>query len=243
VNAAGQRINTLSGKRITACLPMHTFGFPLRIDEVAAICAQYHIILVEDAAESLGTWYQGLHTGTFGKLGTFSFNGNKTVTCGGGGAIVTNDDTLAQRAKHLSTTAKQPHAWEFFHDDVAYNYRMPNLNAALACAQLEQLYKILENKRQLANSYAVFFKDRPEQFVSEIENGKANYWLNTIILPDKAARDKFLEYSNSQQVMTRPIWRLMNELPMYRNCQSGPLVNAIWLEERVVNIPSSYRPS
>jgi dTDP-4-amino-4,6-dideoxygalactose transaminase len=235
-------MNKHTGKRIAACLPMHTFGFPLRIDEIKAVCDSYNIVLVEDAAESLGSWYKGKHTGTYGTLGTFSFNGNKTVTSGGGGAIVTNDDALAHKAKHLSTTAKQPHAWEFYHDSVAYNYRMPNLNAALACAQLEQLQTILKNKQQLADSYARFFSNRPEQFVTEIEDGKANYWLNTIILPDKAARDAFLEYSNGQQVMTRPIWRLMNELPMYRNCQSGPLENAKSLEERVVNLPSSYRP-
>ena len=242
VNSNGVYINKKTGNKIAACLPMHTFGFPLRVDEIKTICDSYNIVLVEDAAESLGSWYKSRHTGTFGKLGTFSFNGNKTITCGGGGAIITNDETLAQKAKHLSTTAKQPHAWEFFHDEVAYNYRMPNLNAALACAQLEQLNKILENKRELAASYNDFFRDRDEQFVTEIEAATANYWLNTIVLPDKGARDAFLKYSNGQQVMTRPIWRLMNELPMYKDCFKGPLPNAQWLEERVVNLPSSYRP-
>ncbi len=242
VDESGVCINQTTGNKIAACLPMHTFGFPLRVDEIKTICDSYNIVLVEDAAESLGSWYKSRHTGTFGKLGTFSFNGNKTITCGGGGAIITNDETLAQKAKHLSTTAKQPHAWEFFHDEVAYNYRMPNLNAALACAQLEQLNKILENKRELAASYNDFFRDRDEQFVTEIEDAKANYWLNTIVLPDKGARDAFLKYSNGQQVMTRPIWRLMNELPMYKDCFKGPLPNAQWLEERVVNLPSSYRP-
>ena len=238
----GACINKLTGKRIVACLPMHTFGFPSKIDEIAAICDQYNIVLVEDAAESLGSWYKGTHTGRFGKLGTFSFNGNKTVTCGGGGAVITDDETLAHKAKHLSTTAKQPHAWEFYHDQVAYNYRLPNLNAALACAQLEQLDHILENKRQLADAYKDFFLNREEKFVGEPIESIANYWLNTIILPSKEARDEFLAYSNEQKIMTRPIWRLMNELPMYAHCSKGDLSNAKWLEERVVNIPSSYRP-
>ncbi|HYH13635.1 MAG TPA: LegC family aminotransferase [Flavisolibacter sp.] len=243
INDKGICINKLTGKRIAACLPMHTFGFPARIDEIAAICDQYNIVLVEDAAESLGSWYKGKHTGRYGKLGTFSFNGNKTVTCGGGGAIITDDEELGKRAKHLSTTAKQAHAWEFYHDHVAYNYRLPNLNAALACAQLEQLNNILENKRQLAELYKDFFANREERFVSEPTNSTANYWLNTIILPSKEERDQFLAFSNEQKVMTRPIWRLMNELPMYANCSKGELTNAKWLEERVVNIPSSFRPA
>jgi len=241
IDDKGECINKKTGKRIAACLPMHTFGFPARIDEIAAICNQYHIRLIEDAAESLGSWYKGKHTGCYGKMGTFSFNGNKTVTCGGGGAIITDDDDLAQKAKHLSTTAKQPHAWEFYHDEVAYNYRMPNLNAALACAQLEQLNTILGNKRNLAAAYEAFFENREEQFVAESSDATANYWLNTIILKNKEDRDSFLAYTNEQKVMTRPIWRLMNELPMYSNCQQGDLSNAQWLEERVVNIPSSYR--
>ena len=242
VDNKGHCINMLTRKRIVACLPMHTFGFPARIDEIVAICEQYNIVLVEDAAESLGSWYKGKHTGRYGKLGTFSFNGNKTVTCGGGGAIITDDEELGKKAKHLSTTAKQAHAWEFYHDQVAYNYRLPNLNAALACAQLEQLNKILENKRQLAKNYEDFFASREEHFVKEPANSIANYWLNTIVLPSKEARDEFLAYSNEQKVMSRPIWRLMNELPMYANCAKGELNNSKWLEERVVNIPSSYRP-
>lgn len=242
VDDKGHCINMLTGKRIVACLPMHTFGFPARMDEIVAICEQYKIVLVEDAAESLGSWYKGKHTGRYGKLGTFSFNGNKTVTCGGGGAIITDDEELGKKAKHLSTTAKQAHAWEFYHDQVAYNYRLPNLNAALACAQLEQLNKILENKRQLAKNYEDFFASREEHFVKEPANSIANYWLNTIVLPSKEARDEFLAYSNEQKVMSRPIWRLMNELPMYANCAKGELNNSKWLEERVVNIPSSYRP-
>ncbi len=238
----GSCINKISGKRIAACVPMHTFGFPLRISEIVAICSQYNIMVIEDAAESLGSFYNGIHTGNFGLMGTFSFNGNKTVTSGGGGAVITSNETLAKRIKHLSTTAKLPHVWEFVHDEIGYNYRMPNLNAALACAQLEQLTEMVKNKRELAAEYEAFFRDKPEKFVSELPGTKANYWLNTIIMPGKQERDAFLTYSNEQQVMTRPIWRLMNELPMYKDCIKGDLYNCKWLEERVVNLPSSYRP-
>lgn len=234
--------NKTTGRRIAACVPMHTFGFPCRIDEIAAICERHHIALVEDAAESLGTYYKGRHTGNFGLVAAFSFNGNKTVTCGGGGAIITNDENLAQYAKHLSTTAKIPHPYEFVHDEVGYNYRMPNLNAAVACAQLEQLPTILDNKRELAGIYKSHFADTDIQFVTEAADGKANYWLNTIRLKDLSARDAFLQATNDSKVMTRPIWKLMNKLPMYQHCQYGPLDNALWLEDRVVNIPSSYRP-
>jgi aminotransferase in exopolysaccharide biosynthesis len=224
----GKTINKTTGRRIAACVPMHTFGFPCRIDEIAEVCGKYNIPLVEDAAESLGTFYKGKHTGNFGLVAAFSFNGNKTVTCGGGGALVTNDEKLAQHAKHLSTTAKIPHPYEFVHDEVGYNYRMPNLNAAVACAQLEQLSTILNNK--------------DIQFVTEIRDGKANYWLNTIVLNNLEERDAFLKATNDSKVMTRPIWKLMNKLAMYAYCQCGPLDNSLWLEERVVNIPSSYRP-
>ena len=176
-------------------------------------------------------------------MGTFSFNGNKTVTCGGGGALVTNDKELADRAKHLSTTAKVPHPYEFVHDEIGYNYRMPNLNAALACAQLEQLQEILSNKRELADIYTTYFSSSDKiDFVREIDNAVANYWLNTIVLEDRDARDEFLKASNDSKVMTRPIWHLMNKLPMYKDCMCGDLSNSLWLEDRVVNIPSSYRP-
>lgn len=241
-NDRGQCINKTSGKRIAACLPMHTFGFPATIDRIAIICDKYHLTLIEDAAESLGSWYQGKHTGRFGKLATFSFNGNKTVTCGGGGAIITDDPNIAQAAKHLSTTAKKPHEWEFVHDQVAYNYRLPNLNAALACAQLEQLDKFLSAKRVLADEYYSFFENSETRFVTEQQGAKANYWLNTIIVSDRNERDELLRYANDEKVMMRPIWRLMNELPMYANCQSDELPNSKWLEQRVVNIPSSYIP-
>lgn len=238
----GVCMNRVTGRRIAACVPMHTFGFPCRIDDIAAICERYNIALVEDAAESLGTYYKGKHTGNFGLVAAFSFNGNKTVTCGGGGAIITNDEKLAQHAKHLSTTAKIPHPYEFVHDEVGYNYRMPNLNAAVACAQLEQLQQILDNKRELANTYKNYFAGTDIEFVTEALEGKANYWLNTIVLKDLDARDAFLKATNDNKVMTRPIWKLMNKLSMYQHCQCGPLENSQWLEERVVNIPSSYRP-
>ncbi|HEY8919349.1 MAG TPA: LegC family aminotransferase [Chitinophaga sp.] len=241
VNDQGQCINKKTGRRIAACVPMHTFGFPVKIEEIMAVCTAYHIPVIEDAAESLGSYYRNKHTGTFGMLGTFSFNGNKTVTCGGGGAIVTNDEAIAQRAKHISTTAKVPHAWEFVHDEVGYNYRMPNLNAALACAQLEQLPAFIENKRELAGLYAQFFNGSPVTCVQEMKDVKANYWLNTIVFPDHQQQQEFLQESNAQKVMTRPIWQLMNKLPMYAGCQADKMENAQWLEERVVNLPSSVR--
>jgi len=238
----GQAYNKKSGRKIAACIPMHTFGFPARIDKLEEVCERWHITLIEDAAESLGSYYNGKHTGTFGKLGTFSFNGNKTVTCGGGGAIVTNDEALAKRAKHISTTAKIPHAWEFVHDEIGYNFRMPNLNAALACAQLEQLDNILANKRQLADLYREYFSGTDIGFVYEQPGSIANYWLNCVVLNNLDERNAFLEATNNSGVMTRPIWRLMNKLPMFSHCQCGDLTNSEWLEDRVVNIPSSYRP-
>lgn len=241
LNPDGVCINKSTGRRIAACVPMHTFGFPLRIDEIAAVCAAYNVPLIEDAAESLGSYYRGRHTGTFGQIGTFSFNGNKTVTCGGGGAIVTNDEVIAKRGKHLSTTAKLPHTWEFVHDEVAYNYRMPNLNAALACAQLEQLQGFLANKQELAALYAGFFQSSGITFFTGLEGTTPNYWLNTILFPDRSSQQEFLKVSNENKVMTRPVWRLMNKLPMYATCQTGTLENANWFEERVVNIPSSVR--
>lgn len=238
----GDTYNKTTGKKIAACIPMHTFGFPARIKELKTICDEYNIILIEDAAESLGSYVDGKHTGTFGTMGTFSFNGNKTVTCGGGGAIVTNNEKLANHAKHLSTTAKVPHAWEFVHDHIGYNYRMPNLNAAVACAQLEQLENILNNKRELSRRYKDFFSNLDISFVEEMVGTKANYWLNCVVLPDLNERNKFLEETNGSKVMTRPIWKLMNKLPMYSSCYTDDLANSEWLEDRVVNIPSSYRP-
>ena len=233
--------NKTTGKRISAVLPMHTFGHPCRIDEVSAICEQYNIALVEDAAESLGSFYKNKHTGTFGQIGAFSFNGNKTITAGGGGMIVTNDEALAKRAKHITTTAKVPHAYEFIHDEIGYNYRLPNINAALGCAQMETLDTILENKRTLALAYEEFFDGRAISFVKEPENAKSNYWLNAVILENKQKRETFLKATNEAGIMTRPIWQLMNRLEMFKSCQTGDLTNSYWLEERVVNIPSGVR--
>ena len=234
-----QCINNKTGKVIKACVPMHTFGQPCRIDEIKEICDKYHISLIEDAAESLGSFYKNKHTGTFGQMGVISFNGNKIITAGGGGCIITDDETLAKKAKHLTTTAKVPHKWKFVHDAIGFNYRMPNLNAALLVAQLEQLDGFLENKRLLANKYKEFFKKSDIVFVTELENSKSNYWLNTIILKDRQQRDLLLDEANSKGVMVRPIWVLMNKLPMFKESQCGDLSHADWLEQRVVNIPSS----
>lgn len=233
--------NRSTGKRIAACVPMHTFGFPVHMDELLAICAKWNIPVVEDAAESLGSEYRGKPTGSIGKLGVFSFNGNKIVTCGGGGAIVTNDIKLGEKAKYLTTTAKIPHPYEYVHDELGYNYRMPNVNAALACAQLEQLNAFLDNKRALANEYAGFFKDAGIKFRTETEGTKANYWLMCVELENKKERDHFLKMTNDNKVMTRPIWQLMFRLPMYLDCQKDSQENALFLEERIVNIPSSVR--
>lgn len=241
IKSDGFCYNKASGKRIKACVPMHTFGFPLRIDEIAAICGKWNIALIEDAAESLGSYYKGQHTGRFGKLGTFSFNGNKTITSGGGGALITDDEQLAKRAKHLTTQAKQPHPWRFRHDAIGYNYRMPNLNAALLCAQLEQLPGFLENKRELAGFYKDFFQNTDIQFMEEIEEGKANYWLNAILFNNEKERDEFLKESNENRVMSRPAWDLMNTLTMFQDCRHDGLANSQWIAERLVNIPSSVR--
>lgn len=233
--------NKTSGKTIKACVPMHTFGHPCRIDEIKEICDAWHIALVEDAAESLGSYYKNRHTGTFGLLGAISFNGNKIITSGGGGCIITNDETLAKKAKHITTTAKIPHRWEYSHDMIGYNYRLPNINAALLVAQLEQLENFLQNKRVLADEYREFFKNQNVEFVTEPKSSKSNYWLNAIILKDRKQRDEFLEFSNNNGVMTRPIWTLMSRLEMFKKCQCGDLTNAEYLEERVINIPSSVR--
>jgi aminotransferase in exopolysaccharide biosynthesis len=231
-----------TGQRVAAVLPMHTFGHPCRIEQIKTICAQFQLPLIEDAAESLGSYYKGKHTGSFGQMGIFSFNGNKTVTCGGGGAIVTNDQEMANLAKHLTTQAKQPHRWEFNHDQIGYNYRMPNLNAALACAQLEQLTLFTTDKRDLAEKYEQLFEHVPDiEYKKEPAEGRSNYWLNTIELRDLKERNDFLTYSNDQGVMTRPVWTLMNKLEMFEDAVHGPLPHSEYLAERLVNIPSSVR--
>ncbi len=234
-------INKRTGQKISAVVPMHTFGHPCGIDEIASICDEFGIPLIEDAAESLGSYYQGKHTGTFGKISAFSFNGNKTITTGGGGMIITDDEALAKRAKHITTTAKQPHPYEFVHDEVAYNYRLPNINAALGCAQMETLPRLLESKRLIAKAYANFFSSSKLNFLTEPKQSQSNYWLNALVLDDKNARQVFLKELNEAGVMSRPIWRLMNELAMFQDCETADLSNSKWLEERVVNIPSSAR--
>ena len=234
-------INKTTGKKIAAVVPMHTFGNPCHIHEIEQICKEYNVPLVEDAAESLGSFYQGKHTGIFGKMAAFSFNGNKTITTGGGGMIITNDDELAKRAKHITTTSKRPHPYEFVHDEIGYNYRMPNINAALGCAQMEVLPLLLESKRATASAYAEFFQNSKIIFVRESDQATSNYWLNAIILEDKRARDEFLNELNKNNVMTRPVWTMLTKLKMYQDCQSDDLNNAKWLEARVVNIPSSAR--
>ena len=231
--------NKSTGRKISACLPMHTFGFPVHLDELIKVCKSWRIPIVEDAAESLGSEYKGKPTGSFGEVAAFSFNGNKIVTSGGGGAIVTNNFKFGERAKFLTTTAKVPHSFEYVHNELGYNYRMPNVNAALACAQLEQLSGFLESKRNLAKEYQGFFKEKGMNFRTETKNTKANYWLMCVELENKKERDLFLEFTNSNNVMTRPIWKAMDFLPMYKNCQKDELLNTRFLESRIVNIPSS----
>ena len=233
--------NKLTGRRISACMPMHTFGFPVHLDELILICKKWSIPIVEDAAESIGSNYKGKSTGSFGEVAGFSFNGNKVITSGGGGVITTNNIELAQRAKFLTTTAKDPHPYEYFHSESGYNFRMPNLNAALACAQLESIEVFLKNKRALANEYKTFFDSEGIKFRVENPETKANYWLMAIELNNKNDRDLFLKDTNSSGVMTRPIWQLMFRLPMFQNCYKDSQKNAIFLEERIVNIPSSFR--
>jgi dTDP-4-amino-4,6-dideoxygalactose transaminase len=237
----GVCFNKKTNNKIAACLPMHTFGFPVHIEKLIEICDRWNIPIVEDAAESLGSEYNGKSTGSFGKFGVFSFNGNKIVTCGGGGAIVTNDRKLGINAKHITTTAKVSHPFEYIHDDIGYNFRMPNLNAALACAQLEQLDSFLDNKRMLALEYKSFFDATGIHFRTELPNTKANYWLMCVELENRRVRDSFLKETNDHKVMTRPIWELLFKLPMYEVCQRDSQKNANYLEDRIVNIPSSVR--
>lgn len=233
--------NRSTGRTIRAVVPMHTFGHPARILDIVEVCDEFGLTVIEDAAESLGSLHHGRHSGTFGKMGVFSFNGNKTITCGGGGALITDDGSLARKAKHLTTTAKTPHKWAYIHDEVGFNYRMPNLNAALACAQLELLDSLIEDKRQLASEYQAFFERLGFSFVTEPQGARSNYWLNALILDDLVQRNQFLEETNAQGVMTRPVWQLMHRLEMYKHSPTGNLEVSEWLEQRVVNIPSSAR--
>ena len=231
--------NRKTGRKISACMPMHTFGFPVHLEGLLKICNLWKIPLIEDAAESLGSEYKEKSTGSFGEVGVFSFNGNKIVTSGGGGAITTNNIEIGERAKFLTTTAKQPHQFEFIHNELGYNFRMPNLNAALACAQLERLDLYLNKKRLLAMSYEKFFNSKGIKFRTETKNTKANYWLMCVELENLKERDVLLESTNSNKIMTRPIWKAMDFLPMYKNCQKDELLNTRFLESRIVNIPSS----
>jgi len=238
----GSCYNKATNKRIRACLPMHTFGFPCRIDKICEICAKFGIKVVEDAAEAIGSELNGKKIGTFGDVGVFSFNGNKVITSGGGGALITNDDLIAKESKHLTTTGKTKHSYEFHHDRIAFNYRMPNINAALLCAQLEQLVHLLSNKRKLAEQYKTFFDPLDEvELRWEMKGTKANFWLISLEMKDKQARDHFLRKTNENEIMTRPIWQLMHKLPMFKHCLKDEQKNALYLEERIVNIPSSYK--
>lgn len=234
-------ISKISGKRISACVPMHTFGHPCRIDQIVEICDEFGIPVIEDAAESLGSTFKGKHTGTFGKIGVLSFNGNKIVTTGGGGILLFNDLELAKLAKHLSTQAKKNHAWEFDHDQIGYNYRMPNINAALGLAQLENLNRFVHAKRILARNYALFFSNKKLNFVSEPPECKSNYWLNAVLASDIIQRNQVLDLLNSSNIMARPAWRLINELPMFEKCLVYQNDNAKWLSDRLINLPSSAK--
>lgn len=235
-------VDRMTGRRIRACVPMHTFGHPVRLNELIAVCNEFHIRLVEDAAESVGSFYRGRHTGTFGMVGALSFNGNKTITTGGGGMLLFMDEELGAYAKHLTTQAKVPHRWKFVHDHIGYNYRMPNINAALGCAQLEQLEDFIADKRRTATAYKAFFANRSDAvFVSEPADARSNYWLNAILFPDEVARDEFLVATNDVGIATRPAWELMNLLPMFKRCLCGNLDNAMSIAARLVNLPSGVR--
>ena len=231
----GHTYNKKTGRRIKACIPMHTFGHPVKMDEIMAVCSKHNIFVIEDAAESIGSTYKGKATGTIAPIGIVSFNGNKTLTCGGGGALLIQDETVAKRAKHLTTTAKMPHKWNFFHDEIGYNYRLPNLNSALICAQLEQLPLFVKNKRETAALY------KNITFLDEQKDCESSFWLNALIFESYEEREDFLEFTNEKLVMTRPIWMLMSDLPAFKDCQRTELKNAKWFEQRVVNIPSSVR--
>ena len=241
IQESGRCINKKSRREIKAALPMHTFGLPCRIQQINEICEEFGIPVIEDAAESLGSFYGGKHTGTYGKIGIFSFNGNKIITTGGGGALVTDNFELASRAKHISTTAKVLHPYEFIHDEVGYNYRMPNINAALGCAQMELINELVDSKRENSDAYQTFFSKSNFKYVKELRDARSNYWLNAIVCDTAETKNKLIKKMNEAGIMCRPIWRLSNKLKMYEDCQHGDLSNAIYLEDRVVNLPSSSR--
>lgn len=239
LNAQGQCIHKTSGQRIRAVIPMHTFGHPVEMDELIEECLRWNLVLVEDAAESLGSFYKGKHTGSLGEFAAISFNGNKVITTGGGGMVLCRDPDVGVHTKHVTTTAKVPHPYEFYHDEAGFNYRMPNLNAALGCAQMEVLPKILEQKRELASHYATFFAGSDFHFLQEPEYAQSNYWLNAIICPDVDSRNLMLEKTNASGVMTRPVWQLMHRLPMFKDSLRGDLSVSEWVEAHLINLPSS----
>ena len=239
--ADGQLYNDLTGRRIALCVPMHTFGFLSYIDEIVEICAEFKIPVLEDAAEALGSFVGNRHAGSVGVAGILSYNGNKPVTTGGGGMFITNNNGLADRVRHLSTTAKKAHAYKFEHDEVGYNLRLPNVNAAIGCAQMENFPLVLESKRDLGQRYFSFFSNLGITCIQQRPGTLANYWLNAILAKDREQRDQFLQYAVEQKVQARPAWTLMNDLPMYSNCASTPIPNARYLEDRIINLPSSYR--
>jgi len=229
----------VTGQRIRAVLPMHTFGHPVELDELVVVCSRWNLVLIEDAAESLGSFYKGRHTGTIGQFGAVSFNGNKIITTGGGGMVLCQTVELGKHVKHVTTTAKVPHPFEFFHDEPGFNYRMPNINAALGCAQIEMIGTFLEQKREIAKHYGNFFSDTEFKFVKEPEYARSNYWLNAVICPSVEARDTLLTETNRAGVMTRPIWKLLHKLPMFSSSMHGDLSVSETIEERLVNLPSS----
>ncbi|MDP2559846.1 LegC family aminotransferase [Psychrobium sp. 1_MG-2023] len=241
IDGKGQCIHSKTKQKIKAIVPMHSFGHPALLDELTQVCTQWNLTLIEDAAESLGSFYKGKHTGTLGDFAALSFNGNKVITTGGGGMLLTKSSETGHRGKHITTTAKTPHPYEFFHDELGFNYRMPNLNAALGCAQLEQLPTILASKRRIAEQYQNFFSDSDFQFVAEPDYAHSNYWLNAIICPNKKVRDSLLQQTNGANIMTRPVWQLMHKLPMYKSALRDNLKNSLWLEQCLVNLPSSVK--
>lgn len=236
----GELYNKQTNRRIKALVPMHTFGHAVHLDELVALADKYHLVLVEDAAESLGTYYKGKHTGSFGKINAMSFNGNKIITTGGGGAILTDDEELADYAKHLTTTAKVPHKWEYVHDEIGYNYRMPNINAALGCGQLEKLNYFLEQKKQLTIKYTELLENiEGVKLFKQPQHSESNYWLQTLVLDESVQRDEVLAFLNEKGVMSRPIWQPMHELEMFKKCPAMDLTLTNQLKQRIVNIPST----
>ncbi|MFB2754186.1 LegC family aminotransferase [Shewanella xiamenensis] len=232
-------VHKQTGQRIKAVVPMHTFGHPVELDELVVVCLKWQLVLVEDAAESLGSFYKDKHTGTLGQFGAISFNGNKIITTGGGGMVLCGTEESGKRTKHVTTTAKVPHPYEFFHDEPGFNYRMPNLNAALGCAQMEMLEQYLLQKRELAKQYQAFFAVSDVKFVVEPEYAQSNYWLNAIICSDAQQRNELLEQTNAAGVMTRPIWKLMHRLPMFEKAFRGDLTYSEFIEAHLINLPST----